>query len=157
MSHILHTEKQSEYYLLENRQQKGWDEFIPGHGMLVWHIDFVPDIWNLNIVNIEKQHIDIVEADNEQSEFSRSGDAFPGTAGVTELPTTPSPSMRSWAGTRCFSPITGIMEHNGVITFAFKGGERTSSATSSPGEPSGYAPRTSPRHGKRIPRQQDIS
>lgn len=121
--YILHTEKQSEYYLLENRQQKGWDEFIPGHGMLVWHIDFVPDIWNLNIVNIEKQHIDIVEADNEQSEFSRGGDAFPGTAGVTELTDDTSPSMRSWSGKPLLSPITGIMEHNGVITFAFKGGE----------------------------------
>ena len=74
--------------------------------MLVWHIDFVPDIWNLNIVNIEKQHIDIVEADNEQSEFSRSGDAFPGTAGVTEFTDDTSPSMRSWSGNPLLSPIT---------------------------------------------------
>lgn len=34
-----------EYFIMENRQQKGWDEFIPGHGMLLWHIDFDAKTW----------------------------------------------------------------------------------------------------------------
>lgn len=121
--YILPTETSTEYYIFENRQQKGWDEFIPGHGMLVWHIDFVPDLWDLNIINIEKQHIDIVEADNIQSEGTRQGDTFPGTAGVREFTDDTTPSMRSWNGNPLHSPITDIMENNGVITFAFKGGK----------------------------------
>jgi immune inhibitor A len=28
-----------EYFLIENRQKVGWDEHLPGGGMLVWHID----------------------------------------------------------------------------------------------------------------------
>lgn len=34
-----------EYFIMENRQQKGWDAFIPGHGMLLWHIDYDAKAW----------------------------------------------------------------------------------------------------------------
>ena len=29
----------SEYFLIENRQKAGWDAYLPGAGLLVWHID----------------------------------------------------------------------------------------------------------------------
>lgn len=121
--YMIQTPNKSEYYILENRQQKGWDQYIPGHGLLVWHIDFDPQMWGLNIVNIEKQYVDIVEADNEQSEYSRAGDAFPGTSGVTEFTDTSVPSMKTWNGLSLHSPITDIMDMDGVVSFAFKGGE----------------------------------
>ena len=120
--YMINTPKKSEYYILENRQKLGWDEYIPGHGMLVWHIDFDPEKWLMNIVNIEKQYIDIVEADNEQSSFSIEGDAFPGTKNVTEFTDNTLPSMRTWDGVALHSPITDIKESNNVISFAFKGG-----------------------------------
>lgn len=28
-----------EYFLLENRQNLGFDTFLPGHGLLIWHVD----------------------------------------------------------------------------------------------------------------------
>lgn len=121
-AYIIHTENHNEYYILENRQQKSWDQYIPGHGLLVWHIDFVPDIWTMNIVNITKQYVDIVEADNEQSEYSRTGDPFPGSANVTEFTDDTTPSMKSWNGNPLYSPITNITEENGIISFMFKGG-----------------------------------
>ena len=40
-----------EYYLLENRQKKGWDAKTPAKGMLILHVDYDPDIWSNNIVN----------------------------------------------------------------------------------------------------------
>jgi len=40
-----------EYYLLENRQQKGWDAKTPAKGMLVLHVDYDPEIWEWNLVN----------------------------------------------------------------------------------------------------------
>ena len=122
-AYIIRTEAPSEYYVLENRQPLGWDSYIPGHGMLVWHIDFQPDIWDLNIVNVSKQYVDIVEADNEQSAYSIGGDAFPGTANVTAFTDDTTPSMRSWSGNRLNAPITEIKEQNGIISFMFKGGE----------------------------------
>lgn len=41
----------SEYYLLENRQQTGWDEYTPAKGMLVLHVDYDDNIWAYNLVN----------------------------------------------------------------------------------------------------------
>lgn len=62
-----------EYYLLENRQQQGWDEYVPGSGLLVTHIDYDKSIWDNNIVNSvttvdtvtnDHQRMTIVPADN---------------------------------------------------------------------------------------------
>lgn len=41
----------NEYYLLENRQQKGWDEFVPASGLLILHVDYNKEIWDWNIAN----------------------------------------------------------------------------------------------------------
>lgn len=40
-----------EYYLLENRQQRGWDANTPTKGMLILHVDYDSDIWFFNLVN----------------------------------------------------------------------------------------------------------
>lgn len=42
---------ENEYYLLENRQQKGWDEFVPASGLLILHVDYNKEIWDWNIAN----------------------------------------------------------------------------------------------------------
>ena len=36
---------ENEYYIVENRQQQGWDSALPGSGLLVFHIDYYPSIW----------------------------------------------------------------------------------------------------------------
>ena len=36
---------ENEYYIVENRQQKGWDEDLPGSGIIVCHIEYDKDIW----------------------------------------------------------------------------------------------------------------
>lgn len=41
----------NEYYILENRQRKGFDAALPGKGMLIAHIDYNEDIWAWNVVN----------------------------------------------------------------------------------------------------------
>lgn len=84
---IIRTESPNEFFLLENRQQKGWDSFIPGHGMLVWHVDYNDYQWNANTVNnsASHQYVDIEEADNIRNEASRAGDSFPGASGITEF------------------------------------------------------------------------
>lgn len=121
--YIIKTSKDTEYYLLENRQQQGWDSYIPSHGMLVWHIDFVPDVWNMNICNVSKQYIDIVEADNDPSSYSIEGDPFPGSANVTAFTDETVPSMKTWNNERLYAPITEIKEQSGIISFMFKGGK----------------------------------
>lgn len=41
----------NEYYLLENRRQTSWDEYVPDEGLLIIHVDYDEDIWSYNIVN----------------------------------------------------------------------------------------------------------
>lgn len=118
------TNRTNEYYIIENRQQTNWDKYIPGHGMLVWHIDYNSSVWRMNTVNNtpEHQRIDIVEADGTQTEHSRAGDSFPGTAKVTEFTDDTNPSMKTWAGVALDKPISDIRESAGNVYFLFKGG-----------------------------------
>lgn len=85
--YIIKTNKENEYFLLENRQQSSWDTYIPGHGMLIWHIDYNKYVWDMNVVNNTPSHqyVDIVEADGTQSERDRRSDVFPGTKNVTSF------------------------------------------------------------------------
>ncbi len=48
---IKNTAHPDEYYLIESRQQKGWDAKTPAKGMLILHVDYDPDIWFYNLVN----------------------------------------------------------------------------------------------------------
>lgn len=101
--------REGEYYLFENRQQNRWDEYIPGHGMLIWHIDFSYSRWALNVVNNWANHqcIDLVEA----GEISYSGGynvpnaatPFPGTSGKTEFTQDTAPAFCGWTKPRSSS------------------------------------------------------
>lgn len=79
--------KNYEYFIIENRQQKGWDKYIPGHGILVWHLDEDQAVWTANTVNNDPSHprVDIVEADRRSTVNGDSGDSFPGTSEVTSF------------------------------------------------------------------------
>lgn len=41
----------NEYYILENRQQSGFDKYLPGNGLLIERVDYDKDIWEWNAVN----------------------------------------------------------------------------------------------------------
>lgn len=114
--------KSSEFFLFENRQLTGWDSYLPGHGMLIWHIDFVQSKWDSNVVNNTSTHqyVDIEEANN--SVTNRAGNPFPGTANKTSFTGTTNPAFKTWSGTVIDMPITNIAEKNGLITFDVKGG-----------------------------------
>lgn len=113
-----------EYFLLENRQKNGWDTYIPGHGMLIWHVDYDAMVWGYNTVNntASHQYVDIEEADGTQSEYTRDGDSFPGSDNVTSFTDTTRPGMKTWGGAGFDLPLTEITENNGVITFMVSGG-----------------------------------
>jgi len=123
-AYIIPTDKDNEYYVLENRQRSGWDSYIPGHGMLIWHVDFDATAWINNQVNNNSSHqrIDLVEADNVPTSDTRAGDPFPGTGNVRQYTSSSTPAMSPWSGYEIDMPITDIHETDGVITFKLKGG-----------------------------------
>lgn len=119
-AYIVFTENENEYFLFENRQQKGNDKYIPGHGMLIWHIDFDEKKWYYNTVNNSASHqnVDIIEADNRRTEKTRDGDSFPGTSNVTEFSKDTTPAFVTWKNKKRDERIYDIRElSNGQISF----------------------------------------
>lgn len=84
-----------EYYLLENRQNKGFDAALPWHGLLVVHVDYDADEWYSNTVNVgDKPRMTIIPADGSAKYDSMNGDPFPGVKEVTALTDySPSPAV----------------------------------------------------------------
>lgn len=117
-----------EFFLIENRQQKEWDTYLPGHGMLVWHIDYDDVVWAANGPNNDASHqrVDIIEAGGTfalDNKTIMASYPFPGTKGVTSLGFETNPKLCAWDGTD-----TGIVLHDiyeteeGVIRCAVNGG-----------------------------------
>lgn len=115
--YIVQTPRNNEFFLIENRQKNGWDRYVPGKGMLVWHIDYNESVFNSNTVNNRASHcyVRIIKANN--SVASPAGWAFPGTSKVTSFTYDSSPSFQTWAGVDLELPIVNIKETNGIITF----------------------------------------
>ena len=121
----------TEYFLFENRQAIGNDKTLPGHGLLVWHIDYQASKWNNNTVNNtpSDQCVDIVEADNSASDYDMAGDPFPGTKNVTSFTGTGKPAFTNKDGTKTNYDITLIKE-NADKTVSFRVGKGSANVTS---------------------------
>lgn len=75
----------NEFFMIEYRTKTGWDYYLPGKGMLVWHIDYSAKAWTDNKPNnAEPMRMHLEEAGGRKSDSSPS-DAYPGTTGVTSF------------------------------------------------------------------------
>ena len=114
------TQVENEFFLLENRQKTDkWDEYLPGHGMLVMRVDSTNTyVWNRNEVNCNPNHnyLEIVRAGGVSAAIT--ADPFPGTGNVKFLNNTTSPAnLLSWAGKETFWGLENITENSGMISF----------------------------------------
>ncbi len=125
-AYLINTDNENEFFILENRQKYDWDTYLPGSGMLIWHIDYDKKVWAENTANNNPnhQHIDLVEANGSAgaSSWVTRRYPFPGPGKVTSFTFDSKPSFRSWSGKDLGLPITNIKEENGVITFDVAGG-----------------------------------
>ena len=98
------------FYVVENRQLKGWDEHLPGHGMMLTKIQYSYNRWYQNTVNnsSSKMGVDLVEANGKATNQGKATDLFP--AGESQ-----------YLGIAEHA-IEEIEETDGVITFKYKGG-----------------------------------
>lgn len=113
-----------EYFLFEARAPFSWDEYLEGHGMLAWHIDYNERTWSNNTVNntASRQGIDLLEADDNQTANSRAGDPFPGTAGIHELYSNSTPALAAWDKSSLGYEMTQIKDYpDGTISFIVEG------------------------------------
>ena len=129
-------DKESEYYLLENRQEAFWHGSRLGKGMLVLHVDYDATPWRNNTPNNDATHprVVVVPADNvldggptaENNDMNaiilgHQGDLFPGTANNTSLTDTSLPAATVYTDRSTLGqPLYFITQHaDGLITFNY--------------------------------------
>ena len=122
----------NEFFLLENRQQRGWDSCLPGHGLLISHIDYDEYAFSHNIVNDtskpenDYERYSLVVADNDKTKNaqSREGDAYP-FMNNNEFTNNSLPASQLYYNNidqsrNLSKPITNITEDwSGAISFNF--------------------------------------
>jgi immune inhibitor A len=98
-----------EFFLVENRQQTGYDRFIPSNGLLVYHIDDALDS------NSDETHykVGLLQADGLEDLESGTnqgddGDPFPGASDIREITGATVPDTRSFAGLETSVAIRSI-------------------------------------------------
>lgn len=120
-AYILTTEENpDEFFMLEYRIQNGWDTYLPGNGMLVWHIDFEQRLWDINTPNNSASHqrIRLVRADNDYSWNTMDSDPFPGSKNINEFSQTTSPALLSWASRPLnVTSVNNITDEGKRLTF----------------------------------------
>ena len=70
----------NECYFIENRQQVGWDENLPGSGILIFHIDYDKSVWTSFVETVNTNSIKryyIIPANNRTSTIASNGWAYP--------------------------------------------------------------------------------
>ena len=141
-----------EYFILENRQNIGWDRFLGrnnaqygvAHGLLIYHVDYKLSAWTSNTVNATATHqrMTIVPADGTLDSYSllnanstqddynawlisQRGDAYPGYTNKTEMS-----DYSVFTGGVIDMRITEITENqDGTISVKINNGVKTPSFT----------------------------
>ncbi len=82
-----------EYYIIEYRQKKGWDSFLPSEGLMITHVDYDENVWDNNTPNSiynsavareqgytvtnDHQRMTIFHADNKDTYWTVATDLYP--------------------------------------------------------------------------------
>ena len=112
---MVKTKKNNEEFYIENRQQTGWDRFLPSHGLLVWRADTSkPNKWKSNEVNIspDAMYFELLCANGNSVESANA--PFPGSGNVMDLTDY---SNEAWGSRNAAIDLFDITESGGVITF----------------------------------------
>ena len=132
-AYIIHTPTINEYFLIENRKiGDKWDKYIPGEGMLVYHIDKTTsankdidyygekytvssyELWVNGIPNIIKDHqcFDLLRANNNPANYA--GMPFSTGNSLTDNTT---PNLKAWNGLLSGAAITNINTSSSTTSF----------------------------------------
>jgi hypothetical protein len=123
----------SEYFLVENRQQTGYGAYLPGSGLLIWHIDETQlSGWTVNDNEWYPGHtssgnyaVALEQADGlyELEQLINSGnggDPFPGTTANTAFSALTSPNSNNYEGAQTYVAVNNISASGPTMTADFQ-------------------------------------
>lgn len=68
---------EDEYYIIENRQNTGWDAYLPSEGVMITHVDYDAYIWRNNMPNTKgnyyDEHKNVYYNDHQRLTIYRAG------------------------------------------------------------------------------------
>lgn len=130
------TDKPGEYFLFECREASGWDKYIGGSGMLIYHVDrsgnnagysdqerrvlTAQERWSFNEVNCRPDHqcLDIVEAIPIAKDAAQA--FWPNGTHTAFTPAT-KPSFKFWSGNSPDISLIDIKKTGSGVTFTAAG------------------------------------
>lgn len=131
-SYRINTPHTNEYFLLENRQNIGFDAALPGTGLCIWHINTNKTSTShisANDVNADEdmKGVDLEEADgnndlDNQTNRGDDGDLFPGSECNQTFNDNSNPNSRTYSPIiNTSKPISQIIEDDNTISFNYFG------------------------------------
>lgn len=129
---IVNPANKNEYFILENRQPGLWYPEQLGTGLLIYHVDYVGNLWSGNTLNRDMNHprFQVFPADNVNQVYSDlrqagktsaeayehfQGDLFPGSTSTTTIATFP-----VFTGSAITAPCYNIaVDNNRVLTLQY--------------------------------------
>jgi hypothetical protein len=106
-----------EYFLLENRQQTGFDADLPAAGLLIWHVDESKE------TNEDENHylVALMQADGSrdlENDVNRGdgGDPYPGWMSNTAFTASSTPASTGYSGQDSLVAVTDISDSGDTMT-----------------------------------------
>ncbi|HVP06972.1 MAG TPA: M6 family metalloprotease domain-containing protein [Candidatus Acidoferrum sp.] len=107
----------NEYFLVENRQQVGYDTYLKGSGLLIWHIDeskanndaeWYPGQPASSHFKVALEQADgLFELEHKLS-TANAGDIYPGTTAATAFNAVTTPNSNAYSGANSFVAVSNI-------------------------------------------------
>jgi len=118
-----------EYFLVENRQKTGYDSYLPGSGLLVWHIDEAvlssmnpnDDEWYPGYTANGHYGVALEQADGQYHQeklvnSGDSGDPFPGTSANSTFSPLSVPNTFAYSGANSYVVVDNISSSAAIMT-----------------------------------------
>jgi immune inhibitor A len=112
-----------EYFLVENRQKKGFDSHLPSSGLAIWHIDE-----NRTTNSDETHYLVALEQADAKLDLEKNvnngdaGDLYRGTSANSTFDTSSTPNSKSYSGSDTKVSVSNINDSSSTITFDVKVG-----------------------------------
>ena len=132
------TPTSNEYFLMETRVQTGFDSYISGEGLIIYHVHSgIAAAASSNTINVGHPQMmypvcasATSDPDSDPQSYgsiNSTGCPFPGSTNKTEFTDATTPSARSWAGANTGQPLTNIVFSGAsdLVTLDYMGGDPT--------------------------------
>jgi M6 family metalloprotease-like protein len=120
-----------EYFLAENRQQSGFDTYLPGNGLIIYHVDDNVsgnnNQWYPGHTSSGHYQVAIEQSDNSfdlerKQNRGDGGDTYPGSSNNRSFSSSSSPNSNDYSGNNTYVSILNISNSSSTMTADFNVG-----------------------------------